>query len=94
MTGYFPMLVLEWYYDYFPGRRFRIARDNSKIATQVSKDLIAAKSAAHLDGMEERDVLSLIGMFFPEILTTLKIIKVSVSQSKPIQQRKCPSKRE
>ena len=83
MTGYFSMWILEWYYDYFPSPSFRVARKNSKIATQVSKDLIEAKSTAHLDGMGGRDVLSLIGMFNAIDANSVSKANEFRSQSKP-----------
>jgi len=37
MTGYFPMLVLEWYYDYFPGRRFRLLVTTARLLRKYQR---------------------------------------------------------
>ncbi|KDQ18788.1 hypothetical protein BOTBODRAFT_52044 [Botryobasidium botryosum FD-172 SS1] len=59
-TGWLPMPVIDFYYDYFPSRRLNVARENGKVATQVSRDLIEAKSIGKHEGMGGRDVLSLV----------------------------------
>ncbi|KDQ10532.1 hypothetical protein BOTBODRAFT_190494 [Botryobasidium botryosum FD-172 SS1] len=59
-TGWLPMPVIDFYYDYFPSSRLNVARENGKVATQVSRDLIEAKAIGKHEGMGGRDVLSLV----------------------------------
>ena len=60
-SSYLPHWLLDFMYDYLPGEGLALARENRKVATKASKDLVESKIQENRDGKSGRDILTLLG---------------------------------
>ncbi|KAF7289219.1 PseudoU-synth-2 domain-containing protein [Mycena indigotica] len=60
LIQYIPRLIREFVVDNIPSAGLEHVRHTTKVTTEVARDLVAAKSAALLEGKGSRDIMSLL----------------------------------
>ena len=65
LSPYLPHWLLDLLYDYMPGAGLARARENRRVATKAAKDLVESKIQEIEGGKPGKDILTLLGEFFP-----------------------------